>query len=84
MGRDIDAVQAWLSDPRSLGWRRCRVAKNKKADVVQRPKAFAYAGVLPNEPPGSAELPFIQSSDDLSGTAFQFTFTAAPVQDAKP
>ena len=52
--------------------------------MAQRPKAFDYAGLLPNEPPGSAELPFIQSSDDLSGTAFQFTFTAAPVQDAKP
>jgi hypothetical protein len=35
------------------------VAKNKKTDVVQRPKAFYHVGLLINEPPGTAELLFI-------------------------
>jgi hypothetical protein len=35
------------------------LAKNKKADVVERPEAFDHVGLLVNEPPGTAELPFI-------------------------
>jgi hypothetical protein len=31
----------------------------KKADVVERPKAFHHVGLLANEPPGTAGLPFI-------------------------
>ncbi len=34
-------------------------AKNKKTDVVQCPKAFDHVGLLFNESPGGAELPFI-------------------------
>jgi hypothetical protein len=30
----------------------------KKADVVEHPKAFHHVGLLVNEPPGTAELPF--------------------------
>ena len=31
----------------------------KKADVVERPKAFAHVGLLVNKPPGRAGLLFI-------------------------
>jgi hypothetical protein len=31
----------------------------KKADVAEHPTAFDHVGLLINEPPGSAELPFI-------------------------
>jgi hypothetical protein len=34
-------------------------SKTKKADVVQRPKAFDHVGLLVNKPPGKAELLFI-------------------------
>jgi hypothetical protein len=30
-----------------------------KADVIKRPRAFHYVGLLSNEPPGTPELPFI-------------------------
>jgi hypothetical protein len=33
--------------------------RNKKADVVENPKAFDHVGLLVNEPPGQAGLPFI-------------------------
>jgi hypothetical protein len=33
--------------------------EQKKADVVEGPQAFHHVGLLTNEPPGSAELPFI-------------------------
>jgi hypothetical protein len=36
----------------------------KKADVVERPGVFDHVGLLVNGPPGTAGLPFIQSSDD--------------------
>ena len=36
--------------------------QRKKADVAEHPKAFHHVGLLFNEPPGMAELPFIQSS----------------------
>ena len=32
--------------------------KTKKADVVERPKAFHHVGLLVNEPPGKAGLLF--------------------------
>ena len=37
----------------------CASIKNKKADVVQHPKAFYHVGLLFNEPPGWAELFFV-------------------------
>ena len=44
-----------------------RDAENKKADVVEAPKAFDHVGLLVNKPPGSAGLLFIQSSDNVTG-----------------
>lgn len=40
-------------------WLQPRHQAQKKADVVEHPKAFHHAGLLVNEPPGSAELLFI-------------------------
>ncbi len=42
----------------------------KKADVVEHPPAegFDHVGLLVNEPPGTARLPFAQSSDDCDST----------------
>jgi hypothetical protein len=34
-------------------------AENKKTDVAERPEAFGHVGLLSNEPPGTAGLPFI-------------------------
>jgi hypothetical protein len=34
-------------------------AETKKADVVEHPEVFDYVGLLVNEPPGTAGLPFI-------------------------
>ena len=31
----------------------------KKADVMEHPEAFDHVGLLVNEPPGQAGLPFI-------------------------
>jgi hypothetical protein len=36
----------------------------QKADVVKHPQVFDHVGFLRNEPPGSAGLLFIKSSDD--------------------
>ena len=36
-----------------------RQRKQKKAGVVKYPEAFDHVGLLFNEPPGTAELPFI-------------------------
>jgi hypothetical protein len=36
----------------------------KKADVVAHPEMVRHVGLLSNEPPGLAELPFMRSSDD--------------------
>jgi len=33
--------------------------RNKKAGVVEHPRAFDHVGLLVNEPPGQAGLPFI-------------------------
>jgi hypothetical protein len=33
--------------------------RNKKADVVEHPQVFDHVGLLSNEPPGLAGLPFI-------------------------
>jgi hypothetical protein len=43
-----------------VGWLRpSRAAETKKADVVENPEAFDHVGLLVNEPPGTAGLPFI-------------------------
>jgi hypothetical protein len=36
-----------------------RVAQEQKTDVADHPKAFHHVGLLANEPPGRAGLPFI-------------------------
>jgi hypothetical protein len=33
--------------------------------VAEHPEVFDHVGLLVNEPPGPAGLPFIQSSDDF-------------------
>ena len=33
--------------------------RNKKADVAEHPEVFDHVGLLVNEPPGQAGLPFI-------------------------
>ena len=38
---------------------------DKKADVVERPMAFTHVGLLVNEPPGTAGLLFVLSSDNF-------------------
>jgi hypothetical protein len=35
-----------------------RHRKRKKADVAEHPEAFGHVGLLRNEPPGAAGLPF--------------------------
>jgi hypothetical protein len=42
--------------------------ETKKADVMEHPQAFDHVGLLVNKPPGTAGLPFIQSSDDFNFT----------------
>jgi hypothetical protein len=37
----------------------------KKADAAEHPEAFSHVGLLVNGPPGTAGLPFNQSSDDI-------------------
>jgi hypothetical protein len=39
--------------------RSCRVHESKIADVGEHPGVFAHVGLLVNEPPGTAGLPFI-------------------------
>jgi hypothetical protein len=34
-------------------------ASIKKADAAEKPEGFDHVGLLANEPPGKAELPFI-------------------------
>jgi hypothetical protein len=41
----------------------CIDLKTKKADVAEHPEVFHHVGLLIDEPPGKAGLPFIQSSD---------------------
>jgi hypothetical protein len=41
-----------------IGAKRCASIENKKADVVQHPKAFCHVGLLFNLPPGRAGLFF--------------------------
>jgi hypothetical protein len=38
-------------------------SETKKADVAEHPKVSRHVGLLVNEPPGQAGLPFTQSSD---------------------
>ena len=51
MSKEIETFRA--------GFRTSLVAKNKKADVAEHPKAFDHVGLLFNKPPGRAELLFI-------------------------
>jgi len=44
-------------------WDRAAIPGQKKADVAQHPEVLGHVGLLVNGPPGTAELPFIQSSD---------------------
>jgi hypothetical protein len=37
----------------------------KKADVVESPQGFDHVGLLLDEPPGPAGLPFVESSDEF-------------------
>jgi hypothetical protein len=39
--------------------------KRKKTDVAEHPKEFDHVGILINGPPGTAGLPFNQSSDNF-------------------
>jgi hypothetical protein len=39
--------------------------RNKKADVAEHPEVFDHVGLLVNEPPGQAGLPFTESSDNF-------------------
>jgi hypothetical protein len=48
------------------GYERPLSPRTRKADVAEHPKAFGHVGLLFNEPPGKAELLFIQSSDRRS------------------
>jgi hypothetical protein len=48
------------------GFRTYYTTENKKAGAAEHPKVFDHVGLLFNEPPGKAELFFIQSSDKHS------------------
>jgi hypothetical protein len=45
----------------------CGPGTKKKADMVERPKAFNHVGLRSDGPPGKTGLPFIQSSDSEPG-----------------
>ncbi len=47
-----------LKPRRDRGFER-RGMRNKKADVAEHFHVFAHAGLLVNEPPGQAGLPFV-------------------------
>jgi len=59
----LDRVQGaahWRPVVRAVGWLQpSHAAETKKADVVENPKVFDHVGILVNEPPGTAGLPFI-------------------------
>jgi hypothetical protein len=44
---------------RSAGCDHPTPLKPKKTDVVEHPEVFDHVGLLVNEPPGAAGLPFI-------------------------
>jgi hypothetical protein len=50
-GRPVVGAVGWLRPPRD--------AETKKAAVVEHPEVFDHVGLLVNEPPGTARLPFI-------------------------
>ncbi|MGA2701059.1 MAG: hypothetical protein ABSH35_08175 [Isosphaeraceae bacterium] len=59
--------QVELGHPTPLWWmRRTGTTAKEKAGVVDHTRGFDHVGLLVNEPPGQAGLPFIQSSDDTS------------------
>jgi hypothetical protein len=43
----------------AIGAENCASSDNKKADVVQLPKAFNHVGLLFNKPPGRVGLFFV-------------------------
>ena len=49
----------WLPDWSSLAAIVPSQRMRKKASVMEHPKVFDHAGLLFNEPPGTAGLPFI-------------------------
>jgi hypothetical protein len=53
----LDALPAVKFFP--IGAENCASIENKKADVVQLPKAFNHVGLLFSEPPGRAKLFFV-------------------------
>jgi len=59
----LDRVQDaahWRPGIRAVVWlRRSGDAETKKADVVENPEVFDHVGLLVNELPGTAGLPFI-------------------------
>jgi hypothetical protein len=42
---------------------RCHALRTKKADVAESPEGFDHVGLLFNQPPGMAGLPFNESSE---------------------
>jgi hypothetical protein len=46
-----------------VGWDQLGQPPMEKADVVEYPEAFDHIGLLSNEPPSMAGLPFVSSSD---------------------
>jgi len=52
IGLVYELVSCWL---RQLP----RTERNKKTDVPEHPGVFDHVGLLANEPPGTAGLPFI-------------------------
>src|SRR5690349_15499658 len=51
--RLIHRVRSWCLRPSDA------IDREKKTDVVEHPEVFDHAGLLANEPPDSAGLPFI-------------------------
>jgi len=51
-----------------------RASTNEKADVADHPTVIGHVGLLVDEPPGPAGLPFIQSSDDIWQSNYAWIF----------
>jgi hypothetical protein len=52
-----------------------QLAAKKDADVAEYAYVLAHVGLLFNEPPGTAGLPFIKSSEHVFGVAAKRTPT---------
>jgi len=61
----VNARHCAESDPSAVDWF-FTVVKNKKADVVGHLLVSHHVGLLTNEPPDTAGLPFIKFSDDFN------------------